>query len=159
MSTIAPSAAVTPDIAPVPVGATTKIGAAGAAVLALAAGVAAVLSGDLSPETITALGGAVVTLVTVLAGRYAQATAIAGAAVAGASAQAVQAAQAAAPVAPVRSPVTSGLAVVYDDEDEDDEVPPAAADLMPADPRTLPPDTGNAVPDDAIAGRIGGQGA
>jgi hypothetical protein len=165
MSTFVTGIAAPPDISPVPVGTTTKVGAAGAAVLALGAGVAAVVNGDLSTETITALVGAVVTLVTVLAGRYAQATAIAGATVTGASAQAVQAmqvAQSPAPVAPAQPPVSGGLAAVdASDEEEDDELPPAAAELMPTDPRTLPPDAGNTVLDDdgAIAGRIGGQGA
>ncbi|HEY6758265.1 MAG TPA: hypothetical protein VI318_02200 [Baekduia sp.] len=162
MSTFAGGAVATPDIEPVPVGTTTKIGAAGAAVLALAAGVAAVVNGDLSTETITALVGAVVTLVTVLAGRYAQATAIAGATVTGASAQAVQAmqtVQSAAAAAPPQPPFAGGLTVVdAPDEEEDDDLPPSIAELMPTDPKTLPPDLGGATPDDdVVAGRIGGR--
>lgn len=61
--------------APIPVGLSTRLGLIATAVLAVAALVAAVLNGDHTTETITALIGAVITLVTVLQGRYGQAQA------------------------------------------------------------------------------------
>jgi hypothetical protein len=60
----------------IPLGFASKLGVYSAAVLAIAALVTAVLNGDHSAETLTALAGAVITLATTLAGRFAQAYAI-----------------------------------------------------------------------------------
>jgi hypothetical protein len=60
----------------IPVGLGTKLGALGTLALGVAALVAAVLDGDHSQETLVALAGAVITLCTTIAGRFAQAAAI-----------------------------------------------------------------------------------
>lgn len=57
---------------PIARGYATKLGELTAAVLALVAAVTAVLDGDHSTETIAALAGAVLTVITILAGRYLQ---------------------------------------------------------------------------------------
>jgi hypothetical protein len=60
----------------IPIGFASKLGVYSASVLAIAALVTAVLNGDHSEATLTTLAGAVITLVTTLAGRFAQAYAI-----------------------------------------------------------------------------------
>ena len=60
----------------VPVGWTSLLGVYSTAALAIVALVAAILNGDHSQETLLALAGAVITLVSTLAGRFAQAVAI-----------------------------------------------------------------------------------
>jgi hypothetical protein len=119
--TLQPSTAGPP---PVPVGLTTKLGVAVTAALGLVAGLTAVLNGDTSTETTTALGGAIATLVTVLAGRYAQAAV----------------GVATTPPAPMLS---TPLATDFDDEVEGDALPPHAEHLVARDPAELPPDQGN----------------
>lgn len=59
----------------VPVGLSTKIGGTVSAVMGLVAVLTAVLDGDHTTETIGALASAVVVLVTLMGGRYAQAAA------------------------------------------------------------------------------------
>jgi hypothetical protein len=119
--TLQPSTAGPP---PVPVGLTTKLGVAVTAALGLVAGLTAVLNGDTSTETATALGGAIATLVTVLAGRYAQA------------------AVGVATTAPAPM-LSTPLATDFDDEVEGDALPPHAEHLVAMDPAELPTDQGN----------------
>lgn len=70
----------TPEAPPappvIPVGLGTKLGTLGTALLAVVAAGTAVLNGDHTIETITALAGAVAVLVTTIEGRYRQAAAI-----------------------------------------------------------------------------------
>lgn len=61
----------------IPTGLATRLGVIGTAGLAVAALIAAILTGNHSADTQTALIGAVATLVTTMIGRYAQATALA----------------------------------------------------------------------------------
>lgn len=60
----------------IPVGLATKLGVYSSSVLAIVALVTLVLDGDYTSETLTALAGAVITLATTLAGRFAQAYAL-----------------------------------------------------------------------------------
>jgi hypothetical protein len=60
----------------IPVGLATKLGVYSASVLGIVALITAVLNGDYTEETLMALAGAVITLVTTLIGRFAQAYAI-----------------------------------------------------------------------------------
>lgn len=60
----------------VPVGLATKLGVYGTSVLAIVALVTAVLDGDHTPETLTALGTAAVVLATTVYGRMVQAAAL-----------------------------------------------------------------------------------
>ena len=60
----------------IPVGLATQLGGLGTLVLAVVALVTAVLNGDHTPETISALAGAVIILATTVIGRMNQAAAV-----------------------------------------------------------------------------------
>jgi len=60
----------------IPIGFATKLGVYGTSVLAIVALVTAVLNGDHTPETLTALGTATVVLATTIYGRMKQAAAV-----------------------------------------------------------------------------------
>jgi hypothetical protein len=115
---------------PIAEGPASKYGKAGAALLALVAAVTAVLHGDHSIETVMSGGGAVVILVTYMAGRYAQATALLR--------------DARSPAAAPMQPIAVAAPLLDDEVDElahDDEPPDAPA--LPADEGKVPPDVGD----------------
>lgn len=110
----------------IPVGLATQLGKLGVAAFGVVALVAAVLHGDHSEETITALIGAIATLLTLMGGRYAQAAA-------------------ALRDAPSLRQSGSNGSLDFPDELEPADDAPAAAQTVPiADPKSIQPDEGDA---------------